>query len=214
MPATLTRSRDKRSRHAAPPLKVSAEYSVFGQLSIQPRNAAPPGRSNAASSSSDRLEQAGDAREQPVGDHRIEALAVVVDHPPDVAHVVLPAFEHGLEDVALVELGVADQRDQPALLDVGRRQVLEPHVVLNQRAEQRDRDAEADRAGRIVEVERRLVLGARRVRLRATEHAEALQLVEILVAEQILDGVQHRAAVRLDRDPVLRPQHLHVQRRH
>jgi len=38
--------------------------------------------------------------------------------------------------VALVELGVADQRDQAALFDLGRGQVLHAHVVLDQRAEQ------------------------------------------------------------------------------
>jgi hypothetical protein len=30
--------------------------------------------------------------------------------PPEIADVVLPAFEQGLEDVALVELGIAGQR--------------------------------------------------------------------------------------------------------
>ena len=41
--------------------------------------------------------------------HRIEALTIVVHHPPGVAQPVLPAFQQGLEDVALVHLGVADQ---------------------------------------------------------------------------------------------------------
>jgi hypothetical protein len=44
---------------------------------------------------------------------RIKALAVVVDHPPGVPELVLPAFEQRLEDVAFVELGVADQGDHP-----------------------------------------------------------------------------------------------------
>jgi hypothetical protein len=51
----------------------------------------------------DRLEAGIEA----LADHRIEALAVVVDDPPGVAKPVLPAFQQGLEDVALVHLGVA-----------------------------------------------------------------------------------------------------------
>ena len=70
----------------------------------------------------DHLEQRVDAAEQPIGDHRVEALAVVVDDPPQIAHVVLPAFEQRLEDVALVEFGVARERDHPAGRFVGRNQ--------------------------------------------------------------------------------------------
>ena len=62
----------------------------------------------------DQLEHLVDAAEQPVVDDAVEALAVVVDHPPQIPHVVLPAFEQRLEDVALVELGVADQRHHAA----------------------------------------------------------------------------------------------------
>jgi hypothetical protein len=56
------------------------------------------------------LEHRVDAAKEPVGDHGVEALAVVVDDPPEIADVVLPAFEQGLEDVALVELGIAGER--------------------------------------------------------------------------------------------------------
>src|SRR5581483_5696057 len=58
----------------------------------------------------DQLEHLADAAEQPVVDDAVEALAVVVDHPPEIAHVVLPAFEQRLEDIALVQLGIADER--------------------------------------------------------------------------------------------------------
>ena len=44
------RSASSAWRHDAPPWKVSAEYSEFGQSSIQARNASPPSRANAASS--------------------------------------------------------------------------------------------------------------------------------------------------------------------
>jgi hypothetical protein len=65
-------------------------------------------------------------------------------------------------------------------------------VVLHQRGEQRLRDAEADRAGREIDVVD--VLGARRIALRALVAAEVLQLLARLVAEQILDGVEDRLA--------------------
>ena len=41
-------------------------------------------------------EQAVEAAEQPVADHRVEALAVVVDDPPQIAHIVFPAFRGAL----------------------------------------------------------------------------------------------------------------------
>ncbi len=52
---------------------------------------------------------------QPLAHHRIEALAVIVDHPPGIAQAVLPALQQRLEDIALVHLGVADQGDHPTL---------------------------------------------------------------------------------------------------
>src|SRR3954452_12858512 len=54
------------------------------------------------------LEYSIDAGEQPVRNDAVEALAVIVDHPPDIVQVVLPAFQQRLEDVALVQLGIAD----------------------------------------------------------------------------------------------------------
>ncbi len=59
-------------------------------------------------------EEAVEALEETVFDEGVEALAVVVDHPPHVAHVVLPAFEEALVDVAFVELGVAGHGDHAA----------------------------------------------------------------------------------------------------
>ena len=161
----------------------------------------------------DHLEQRVDPPEQPVGDHRVEALAVVVDDPPEIAHVVLPAFEQRLEDVALVELGVAGERDHPARRRVGRDQSVQPHVILHQRGEQRHADAEPDRAGREID-DVAAVLGARRIGLRAAKGAEPFELVAGLMAEQILDRVEYRRGVRLDRDPVLRPHHVEIERGH
>ncbi len=89
------------------------------------------------------LEQGVDAPEQPVGDDRVEALAVVIDDPPQIAHIVLPALHQRFEDVALVELGVAGQRDHPPRRRVGRGEAVQPQVILHQRGEQRHADAEA-----------------------------------------------------------------------
>src|SRR6185437_2159335 len=132
--------------------------------------------------------------------HGIEALAIVVDHPPGVAQAVLPAFGERFEDVALVHLGVTDKRDHPPLAAV-LRPAVRLDVILRQRREQRLRDAEPDRAGREIDIVG--VLGPRRIGLRALEAAEVLQLVAALAAEQILDGVKHRARMRLHRDPIL-----------
>ncbi len=51
------------------------------------------------------------ARPQPLADDGVETLAVVIDDPPAIADVLLPAFQDRLEDVAFVELSVADQCD-------------------------------------------------------------------------------------------------------
>lgn len=51
-------------------------------------------------------------------------------------------------------------------------------------------------------------------KLRALEATEILQLFAGLVAEQILDGMEHRARMRLHRDAILRLQHREIQRRH
>ena len=59
-----------------------------------------------------------------------------------------------------------------------------------------------------------LVLGARGIGLRSAEGAEALEIVESLIAEEILDGVKHRTGVGFDGDAVLGPQHVEIQRRH
>ena len=148
---------------------------------------------------------------QPLAHHRVEALAIVVDHPPGVAQAVLPPLRQRLENVALVHLGVADERDHPPLAAI-LHPAMRGDVILHQRGEQRLRDAEADRAGREIDVVG--VLGARRIGLRAFEAAEILQLLLRLPAEQILDGVEHRARMRLHRDAILRLEHAEIERRH
>ena len=154
----------------------------------------------------DRLE----ALVEPFAHHGVEALAVVVDDPPGVAQALLPALQQRLEDVALVELGVADQRHHAALA-AALRPAVGVDVVLHEARKQRLRHPEADRAGGEVDVVD--VLRPRRIGLRALVGAEALELVLGLVAEEVLDGVEGRARVRLHRDAVLGPEHGEIERR-
>ena len=184
-PGYWLRSRFSASRQPAPPMVDQRRVERVGavvdpvpqvlaaglgegrlqQLAVLQRDDAP----------ADQLEHLADAAEQPVVDDAVEALAVVVDDPPEVPHVVLPAFEQGLEDVALVELGVADQRDHAAGRALAVAQLLQPHIVLHDRGEERHGDAQPDRAGREVDVVD--VLGARGIGLRAAQAAEMLELV-------------------------------------
>ena len=143
-----------------------------------------------------------EALEHAVGADRVEALAVIVDDPPQVADVVLGALDDRFVDIAFVELGIADQRDEAAAVLVVH-PAVGGEIILHQAGEERDRHAEPDRAGR--EIDRDLVLGPARIALRAAEAAEILQLLARLRAEQIMDRVKHRPGVRLDRDSVVRP---------
>ena len=105
------------------------------------------------------------------GHDPVEALAVEVDDHRHVAELAEALLEDRLPDVALVELGVADERDEPALrLARDRVAEVEPQVAVGQRREHRRDRAQADRAGR--EVDRVGILGPRRVRLQPAELAQ------------------------------------------
>ncbi len=90
-----------------------------------------------------------DPMPEPFAHHAVQALAVVVDHPPDISQIVLPAFLQRLVDVALVEFRVSDQGDHPAFLAVP---VMAAQVILRHGREDREGRAQADRAGREVDV--------------------------------------------------------------
>src|SRR6185503_1906162 len=149
--------------------------------------------------------------EHPVGAGRVEALAVVVDDPPQVLNVVLRALDDRFVDIAFVELGVSDQRDEAAAV-----LLVEPavggEIILNEAGEERDPDAEAHRTGG--EVDRDLVLGPAGIALSAAEAAEILQRLAALAPEQIMDRVENGPAVRLDRDPVVGSERVEIERGH
>ena len=115
----------------------------------------------------------------------------------------------GLPDVALVELGVADQRDEAA---AGPGAEVGVDVAAGGGGEQRRGRAQADRAGG--EVDLVGVLGAGRVGLQAAAGAQLRQVGAVEVAEQVLDRVEDRRGVRLDRDPVRPVEVGEVQRGH
>jgi hypothetical protein len=74
-------------------------------------------------------------------------------------------------------------------------------IVLHQRGEERHRRAQARRARGKVHLEE--ILGAGRVGLRAGPCAEGLKPFARLPAHKVVDGVEDRPRVGLDRHPVL-----------
>jgi len=76
------------------------------------------------------------------------------------------------------------------------------HIILDQGGKEGLRDAESDRSGGEVDIVN--ILGARRIALRPLETAEILEVLQRLVAGQILDRMEYRRSVRFDRHPVLR----------
>ena len=157
------------------------------------------------------LEDGVDLLPQALMHDAVEALAVIVDHPPCVAQVVLPAFLQAFIDIAFIQLRIADEGDLPAEFHV-LRPALRSDIVLHQRVEGGGRDAEADRPCREVDIVD--ILGAARIGLRAAPAAEGLELLARLVAHQVLHGVKDGRGVRLHRDAVFRLQRMEVERRH
>ena len=141
----------------------------------------------------------------------IQALAIVVDHPPGVAQIMLPAFLKAFIYIAFIQLCIADQRDHPA-----QRALAGPclgfEIILHQGGKGRDRHAETDRACGEVDIVH--VFRTAGIGLCPAESAEVLQLLARLVTHHVLHGVENRGSVRLDRHPVLGPQRMEVKRRH
>ena len=162
-----------------------------------------------------RGEHALDAEDPDVGDHPVERLAVHVDDPDDLAQLGHHRVDDRLPAGPLVELGVAEQR----VLAAGAADVaghVGPEVMADvaacDRTPYRRGGADADRAGGVVGRVR--VLRAARVGLQAAQFAQPGQVGRVKVAEQVIDRVQHRRRVRLDRHPVLAAQVAEPQRGH
>ena len=87
-----------------------------------------------------RLEHAGEPARRDVRDDAIQRLAVEIDDPQHLAEVRDHRVDQRLPDRALVELGVADQRDLPTAL----RHVEVPgDVAVRERAPDRRRRTDA-----------------------------------------------------------------------
>ena len=156
------------------------------------------------------LEHVGPAPEGDVGHHAVERLAVEVHHPQHLAELGHAGVGHRLPDRALVELGVAHEGDLAAHRRRLEAVVLE--VAARERAPDRGGGADAHRAGRVVH--RVGVLGAAGVALQAAERAQRLEVGALEAAQQVVDRVQHRRGVRLDRHAVLGAQLREPERAH
>ena len=157
------------------------------------------------------LEDVVEPAEHAVGGGGIERLPIIVDDPPAIPEIVLIALDQALVDIPFVELGVAHQRDHPPGILLPDPAVRD-EIVLHQRREGSDRDTQPDGTRREIDGDR--VLGPAGIALHAAQSAEPLQPVERLIAEEIMDRVQHRAGMRLHRHLVLRPQRVEIERRH
>ena len=161
-------STSSRSRSSGAGARSSRWYSSLGIRSMRPRSA---GRAASrgpyltiTQCQPARLEHRLQPARRDVGHDAVERLAVEVDDPHDLAELAHHRVGDRLPARALVELGVADQRDlAPADRDVE----VPRDVAVRERAPDRRRRAEPDRARRVVD--RVGVLGARRVGLQPAE---------------------------------------------
>ena len=156
-----------------------------------------------------RLEHAGQAAGGDVRHHAVERLAVEVDHPHDLAELGHHRVGDRLPDGALVELGVTDQRDLAA---ADRHVEVPGHVAVRERAPDRRRRADPDRARRVVDGVG--ILGPRRVGLQPAELPQRGQVLPVEPPQQVVDGVQDGRRVRLHAHPVRRLEDREPQRGH
>ena len=155
-------------------------------------------------------EQPLEPSEQTVLHHAVETLAVVIDDPPDIADVVLPAFQQGFVNIALVQFRIAGDGDVPAGLEIRCGQIVQPDIILDQAGKTRNGHAQPD--GACGKIHLRPILDPAGIGLGAAELPQPGHFFHGLPAEQIIGGVKHRAGMGLHRHPVLRPQLVEIQR--
>ncbi len=56
-------------------------------------------------------EKPADHAEQMRINHAVKALTVVIDHPPDIANIMLPGIKKRLIDIAFIKLRIANKGD-------------------------------------------------------------------------------------------------------
>ena len=193
-----TRRRARRRASCAGPARTAARTSPAAA-----GRSGPPARATRGGEQRRALPVAGD-RHDPV-----EGLPVAVDDPQHVAQPGRDGIGHRLPHAALVQFGVAEQRDEPAALP--RPEVL-VDVATGDGGEQRRDGPQPERARR--EVDPVGVAGPARVRLEAATRPEPREVAPVQPAEQVLDRVVHRGGVRLDADAVGTVEVGEVQRCH
>ena len=116
-------------------------------------------------------------------DDPVEALAVQVDDPEDVAEAARLRLEQRLPQVAFVELRISEQRDEPAACSGAE---VRLDVAVRKRAEEGRSRPDPDRSGRVVD--RKVILRPARVGLEPAECPERRQVAAVEPAEQVLDA--------------------------
>ena len=124
---------------------------------------------------------------------------------------MLPAFQQGFVDIALVQLRIAGDRDMAARRHTFRQQAVQAHVILDQRGEAGGRDAEAHRSGG--EIDLAAIFHPAGIGLGTAEPAQVLHLVARLPPEQGLRGMKYRGGVGLYGDAIPWPELFEIQRR-
>ena len=210
----LARSRGRRGRcpgsrsRSSPASERSSRwYSSFGISSIRRRSASPPSTLEQLAQPAPvldrdrlpagRLEHRRDPARRDVRHDPVQRLAVEIDDPQHLAEPRHHRVDQRLPDRALVQLRVAEQRDLAAAL---RHVEVAGDVAVRDRAPDRRRRPDPDRPGR--EVGRHRILQPARIALQPAELAQRRQIPRVELAEQILDRVQHRRSVRLDRHAI------------
>ncbi len=114
-----------------------------------------------------RAEEPADDAEQMRINHPIKALTVIIDHPPDIANVMLPGIKQGFVNIAFIKFGIPDKGDHAAgLLALGQH-VFIAQIILCQGCEIGHRRTKPDRAGGKINLI--AILGPRRIGLRAAK---------------------------------------------
>ncbi len=144
-----------------------------------------------------------------VGHHAVEALAVQIDDPEDIAEPPRVLLRHRLPHVALVQLRVADESHVPR--SARDREVVD-QVLAHQPAERRGDAAEPNRAGGVIDAVD--VLGAARVGLQPAERAEPREGFPRELPPEVLERVKDRRGVRFDRDAIPGPEKAAIERGH
>ena len=144
------------------------------------------------------LEVSGPLFEAHPRNHSVQRLPVEVDHPHDVAQALGGRIGDRLPDVAFIEFGVTDHGD------VARGRSI-PEVCIDvatrRGGKQGGRGPEPDRSGG--EVDRVGVFCPGGIRLQAPLRPQRGQVGTVQIPHQVLNGMEDRGRMRLDRDAVV-----------